>query len=89
MAAWPRAAALVTAPRRVSTRVPAGRYSYQAVLAILAPRIPVLNTILGTRWKSLENDDFRCVKSHIEIPYKTNGKVMILMIRVQDLASNC
>ena len=39
--------------------------------------------------KSLENYSFRYAPGHIEIPYKTNEKVMISMFRVQDLASIC
>ena len=58
-------------------------------LAILADLIRVLKTILEKPWKSLGNYGFRCVKSHIEIPYKPNGKPLIFGFRVQDLVSIC
>ena len=38
--------------------------------------------------KRCANEGFRCVLGHIEIPYKTNGKRMILMVRVQELSQN-
>ena len=60
--------------------------TYQAVCDILADRISVLNTVLRKPWKNVHSHDD---PGHHENPYKTNGKSMILMFHVQDLASIC